>query len=140
MRRQIVCFLVILGFVAGAATADDLHGARTFLCAPLEATQCSPEGGCETGSPWKWDIPRFIMVDLEAKMLTTTKASGVDRTTPIRTLERAEDKIFIQGIELGRAYSFVLDEGTGIASFAVAMPELTVTAFGSCTPAVAVAP
>ena len=40
----------------------------------------------------------------------------------------------IQGYEDGRAFGFVIDEGNGIASMAVARDGSTVSAFGVCTP------
>ena len=68
-------------------------------------------------------------------MLATTKASGLDRRTPIQKMERDGGTVFIQGTEMGRAYSFVIDEAAGFASFAVVLTDMTITAFGACTPA-----
>jgi hypothetical protein len=68
-------------------------------------------------------------------MLSTTKASGLERTTPIQKSERDGEHIFVQGTEMGRGYSFVIDEDAGHASFAVVTPEFTITAFGVCTTA-----
>jgi hypothetical protein len=135
-QQRIVCAAGVLAVAAlvAPAAADNLTGASAFLCAPMEATVCTPEGGCETGPPFYWNIPSFIIVDLERLRLTTTEASGEDRLTPIKNLERDADQIYLQGIELGRAFSFVIDEDTGMASFAVARPGMTVTAFGACTP------
>jgi hypothetical protein len=47
---------------------------------------------------------------------------------------REEGKIFLQGIEKGRAFSFVIEEPSGEASIAVARQGLTVSVFGACTP------
>lgn len=137
MTHRITAIVVTILVLAAAnvATADDLEGAKALLCAPSQATVCSPADGCETGPLWKWDIPTFILIDLENQMLATTKASGLDRKTPIQNMERVGGEIFIQGTEFGRAYSFVINEAAGFASFAVVMTEMTITAFGACTPA-----
>jgi hypothetical protein len=66
--------------------------------------------------------------------MATTKASGEDRSTPIRTLERENGLIYIQGIEGGRAFSFVISESTGLLSVAVARDGKAVSVFGACTP------
>jgi hypothetical protein len=129
----VITVLAIAG--AGMASADDLEGAKAYLCAPSQATVCTPADGCETGPLWKWDIPTFILVDLQDEMLETTRASGLGRTTPIQKMERDGTNVYIQGTEMGRAYSFVIDEDAGFASFAVVMSNMTVTAFGACTPA-----
>ena len=135
-RRILVTAIAVLAMAgATAVTADDLEGATAFLCAPSQATVCTPTDGCETGPLWKWDIPRFIIVDLENEMLATTEASGLDRSTPIGRLQRDGERIFVQGTEMGRAFSFVIDEDAGFASFAVVLADMTVTAFGACTPA-----
>jgi hypothetical protein len=62
-----------------------------------------------------------------------TKASQENRTSPITTLSRTDGNIFLQGIEGGRAFSFVIDEETGRVTVAVSRDGLTVTVFGACT-------
>lgn len=137
MNRRLIAPAIAILTLAGAsvATADDLEGAEAFLCAPSQATVCTPTDGCETGPLWKWDIPTFIIVDLANEVLATTRASELERSTPIQKMERDGVQIFVQGTELGRAYSFVIDEDSGFASFAVVMTNMTITAFGACTPA-----
>jgi hypothetical protein len=56
------------------------------------------------------------------------------RDTPIENIEREGGLIFLQGIENGRAFSFVIVEASGVVSVAVAREDVTVTVFGSCTP------
>jgi len=96
---------------------------------------CGDDGDCETAVPWTWNIPQFIEIDLAGKKLATTKASGENRQTPIETMKREEGWIFVQGIEGGRAFSFAIEEATGLMSVAVARRGLTISVFGSCTPA-----
>ena len=61
---------------------------------------------------------------------------GIDRrlVTPIKNIERANGVIYLQGIEGGRAFSFVIAEGTGSFSVVVAIEGGTTTVFGACTP------
>ena len=66
--------------------------------------------------------------------MSTTKASGENRSTPMRTLEKENGLIFIQGIEQGRAFSLVIAESTGTLSVAVARDGKAVSLFGACTP------
>ena len=127
---------IALLVIAAPALADDLSGAEIFLCAPVQATHCTRDGGCETGPPWMWNIPQFIRIDLEAERVTTTRASEENRSTPIQQITRDSGLIFLQGVENGRAYSFVIAPETGMASFSVAADGLSVAAFGACTPEV----
>lgn len=114
--------------------ADELTGADAILCSAVEATLCGADGECESGPPWNWQIPQFLEIDLKKKLIRTTQASGEDRSTPIKNTERSDGKIFLQGVEQGRAFSFVISEQTGVASAAIAADEITVTVFAACTP------
>ena len=124
----------LMALAPSTSRADELTGHPRILCTAVQATVCSPEGGCTMGSPWDYNVPQFIEIDFDQKMLSTTKASGQDRSTPFKNLERNEGKIFLQGVEKGRAFSFVIDEASGDASIAVARQGMTVSVFGACTP------
>lgn len=120
--------------LAAPAFADSLAGSDTLLCSAVEATVCDADGECESGPPWDWDIPQFLEIDLKKRLIATTAASGENRTTPIRNQDRADGVIVLQGVQQGRAFSFVINESTGIASVAIATEDLTVSVFAACTP------
>ncbi len=137
MHRGFAFPAVVVAFACAAGTparADQLAGHDKILCTAVQATFCVVDGDCEVGAPWSWNIPQFIEVDLIGKRLSTTKASGENRSTPILNLSRAKGLIFLQGIEAGRAFSFVIEEETGMLSAAVAREGVTVGVFGACTP------
>ena len=50
-------------------------------------------------------------------------------------MERQDGVLFIQGIESGRAFSFVVEELTGILTASVARDGVSVSVFGACTDA-----
>jgi hypothetical protein len=129
---------VIVGLVVALAAsglwADDLTGASRFLCASVQATKCVEGGACGIDLPWNLNIPEFIEVDLTAKKLSTTAASGENRATPIAHLARENGLIVLQGFEMGRAFSFVITETTGHVAVAVATEGRAVAVFGACTP------
>ena len=129
----VVAGVVLVGSAMLPAWADNLKGADRFLCASVLATRCTEED-CETAPPWSWNIPEFIEVDLRARTMSTTRASGEARATPVKHLERESGLIVLQGTEAGRAFSFVITEETGALSAAVAREGITVGVFGSCTP------
>lgn len=117
------------------AHADDLTGANQLLCSTGQLAACFEDGTCENGSPAMLNVPAFIQVDLIKKQLSTTPASGENRATPIRHLERADGRIVLQGVEAGRAFSFMIDEKTGALTAAAAREGMGVVVFGNCTPA-----
>jgi hypothetical protein len=129
---------VLVGLVAILATsgvrADDLTGATRLLCASIQATACVEGGDCGIDLPWNLNIPEFIEIDLDAKKLSTTAASGANRSTPITHMTRENGLIILQGFEMGRAFSFVITEETGRVAVAVATEGRAVAVFGACTP------
>jgi hypothetical protein len=133
-RTKLFAVVGLVATVAGIAHAEDVTGADKILCAGVQATYCDTSGDCEIGMPWLWNMPQFIELHLDENRLSTTAAAPRPRQTAIRTLERADGEIYVQGVENGRAFSFVIDEISGIASIAIAADGLTVSVFGSCTP------
>ena len=132
--KRIQGTVLALLLVSAPLLADDLTGAERFLCTSTQVTICAAEGDCEIAPPWELDVPQFIVVDLVDKKLSTTQASGENRSTPIKNMEREGGLIFLQGVESGRAFSFVIAEDTGWLSAAVARDGLAVSVFGACTP------
>ena len=133
-RPRLGATIALVLVSAAPLAADDLTGADRFLCTAAQVTACYDDGECLTLPPWELNVPQFIEVDLEARTLSTTKASGQNRSTPIANLEREKGQIVLQGYENGRAFSFLITEKTGMASIAVAREGLGVSIFGACTP------
>ncbi len=135
MRKVLGFTLALILALAGqTAWADDLAGANRILCASVQATVCYEDGECAIDLPWNVNVPAFIEVDLDAKRLSSTNASGLNRTTPIKHVERQDGTIVLQGFEMGRAFSWIITEATGQVSVAVAFEGAAVAVFGSCTP------
>lgn len=136
MHARPVAFWAVLAssLLAPPAAADSLAGAERFVCSAIEASMCSADGECASNLAWDLKIPQFVLVDLPGGTLSTTEASNENRSTPILTQLREDGHIFVQGVEMGRAFSMVLEESSGRASIAIAMDGLTLGVFGACTP------
>jgi hypothetical protein len=131
--RQLIPVLVLL-LASTQLLADDVSGADTMLCTSVQAALCSAEGECQTGPPWNWNIPQFIIIDMKDNSIKTTEASGDSRATPFKQVTREEGLIFIQGVQNSRAFSLVIAEEDGLISAAIALDGLSVNVFGACTP------
>ena len=131
MKRTVVASLGLL--LSGAVLADNLGTADRLLCAPSQITICVEDADCYHAHPSELGVPDFLILDLKNKKIQTTKASEQTRTTPLSTVMRAGGTIYLQGIEGGRAFSFVIDEATGRLTVAVSRDGVAVTAFGACT-------
>ena len=131
MKRSVVASVGLLA--AGAALADDLQGADRLLCATGPITICVEDADCYPAHASELGLPDFLIIDLKNKKLQTTKASEQNRTTPFSAVMRVGGAIYLQGIEGGRAFSFVIDEGTGRLTVAVSRDGVAVSVFGACT-------
>lgn len=119
---------------ASPVAADTLKDASRMLCVPGTVSHCVNGEGCNSELPETENIPEFIEVDLKSKTIAATKASGEDRSTPIKIQSRIEGYIYLQGLENGRTFSLVISESTGDLTFAIAADGETAVMFGDCTP------
>jgi len=136
MRVRCAALTLLFSMICGPLLAEDLTGSKQFLCSAIEANMCRPGEGCEGGPPWNTQIPHFIVFDLDKRKIHTTEASHQSRSTEIKTLEREGELIVIQGYELGRAFSFIITEPTGLLTATIATDDGGVVSFGVCTPKV----
>jgi hypothetical protein len=134
MKRLILPPLALLALAGGSALADDVSGARYLLCSVVDVHFCLEAAGCVETVPEELNIPRFIHIDTKTHKLSTTPSSGENRETVADHLVRENGQLTIQGVEDGRAFSLFVHESTGLATFASAAENVSVTLFGACTP------
>jgi len=132
LRRALPAFATLC--VSGALLADDVTGSDSLLCYALSATRCGIAGTCVQTQPWELNLPDFLKLDLDAKLAMTTEASGELRETPIRTIERGDGMILLQGVQGERAFSWLITEDTGEGTLTVSSPAAGLTLFTVCTP------
>jgi hypothetical protein len=130
--RRVFVFCVVL-IAAGTANSENLTDVDEMICAPGQAMVCLETGDCYTTTPWEVALPDFVVIDLDKKLISTTKSSSEERTTNVSIVESDDGMIFLQGVERGRAFSVVIEEVTGRMTVSVSRDGLTVAAFGACT-------
>jgi len=117
-----------------AVWADDLTGKDRFLCSAGTLAACTEDGICFKESPASFDLPQFLEVDMGKKRLSSTKASGRDRSAEIVNLDRKNGRIVLQGVQGDRAFTLVIAEDTGLMSASVTFDGFNIGVFGACTP------
>lgn len=122
-------------FVGAAAHADSVEDVDRLVCSAGQVQICVEYDTCYPSSAGELGMPQFVILDLKKKRISTTEASEENRSTEIRTLQREEGQIYLQGVEGGRAFSFLIDEASGRMTVAVSRDGVSVTAFGACTDA-----
>ena len=130
------CLIACLGLLPGpVALADSVAGIDRLLCATGRIVLCFEDGECYPVLAGEADVPPFVVIDLEERLMSTTRASSENRTTAINSVVREDGVLYLQGVELGRAFSFLIDEASGRVTVAVSRDGFSVTVFGACTDA-----
>ena len=127
--------IVLAVLLSSGAAADDVTGSETLLCSASRIVACYEEGDCAELIAEEIGVPQFVVIDTKDGKVSTTKASGENRSTPIGKVNRADGLMFFQGVEQARAFSFVIHEQSGHLTVAVSRDGLSVSVFGSCTDA-----
>lgn len=128
--------IVCTGLLASnMAMAENLEGVDELLCAAGRAQICFENGECFAATPAELDIPSFVLIDTKKKTVSTTKASGENRSSLFSSVERSDQTIYLQGKEGERVFSFVIDEYSGFMTVGVIRDGISVTVFGACTDA-----
>ena len=133
MKRFAAASVGLLAFAP--LLAENISDADRIVCSPADVKLCFENGECFDTNPWEVDMPEFLIIDVRKKTISTTKVSGQDRTTTFSALTKTDDLLLMQGIEDDRAYSFVIEQETGILTASVARDGVSVSVFGACTDA-----
>ena len=131
MKKLIATLAGVL--VGGLVQAENLEGVDEIVCAATQVQICIEDDTCYSAAPWELDMPDFVVIDISKKTVSTTKASNRNRSTKFTSVTKDDGLIYLQGIEGGRAFSFVIDVATGRMTVAVSRDGLSVSVFGACT-------
>ena len=116
----------------GAANADEISGEDTFICTAWHAITCTTEATCNQTEAWRLDMPDFIKVDLDEKVLVTPERSDQPRFAMIGNVERNQGMLFLTGSQDARGYTWVINEATGEGTLAIVTDTTVVTLFTAC--------
>ncbi len=119
--------------VGGLVQADNLDGVDKMICAAAQVQICIENDACYAASAEELGVPDFVLIDINKKMISTTKASDENRSTAFSSVSKENGYIYLQGIEGGRAFSFVIEEAGGHMTVSVARDGVAVNVFGACT-------
>jgi hypothetical protein len=119
--------------IGGLVQADNLDGVDEMICAPSQVQICIENDTCYSATPADLGIPEFVIINMKKKMISTTKSSGLNRSTPFSSVSKSGGLIYLQGNEGERLFSFIIDVATGKMTVAVARDGISVSVFGACT-------
>lgn len=135
MIRKAAFFASIVMVATTPLLADNVEGYDDLLCSAMQAFECDrvEEGGCLAQPPEAVNMPLFMEIEIDEKVLHTTDISDEQRATEIRSANRTNGLLTLQGDELGRAFSIVIDEKRGSFVMSVTASDEVVVVYGACT-------
>ena len=128
---KIIAGLILFGLfvvVSPAFAGDGFDGTKPLLCASIEALDCDPGMPCERGIPEDMGAPQFLRIDF-----AKNEIAGPLRTTKIRSTEKDDDQIVLQGYEIGLGWTIAIDRVTGNMRITFAGGNTSFIIFGACT-------
>ena len=117
----------------GAASAAGFDGTTNLVCAAIDVIGCVNGPGCVEGQASSFELPQFMFVDFENKVVRATDESGHKEVSPIKNSEQTETQMILQGVENHRGWSAAIDRQTGRMTVSSAGPDVSFMIFGACT-------
>jgi hypothetical protein len=112
-------FLFLLATGTHPVLAGDFDGSKPLVCAMIEAFECGPDTGCESGTPESNGLSRFLRVDVGKKEVRTTKQSE-ERASKIEKVDHAGGVLLLSGTQNARGWTLTINESTGYMVLSVA--------------------
>jgi hypothetical protein len=131
--KKMILLVFFIFFLPLTSIGGDFDGTKSLICAVLEDFDCIPGDECLSGTAENMNIPQFLKIDFEEKVITGKRGDGKVRSTIVRNLERVDGKMILQGIQNGKAWSMVITEATGKMTVTAADDQVGFVVFGACT-------
>jgi len=139
MRNRTLSSALTLGLglttalLSGGASAAGFDGTSNLVCAAIDVVGCTDGPTCMQGQAHVFELPSFMFVDFENKLIRATDESGHKEVSPIKNFEQTEKQMILQGVENHRGWSAAIDRQTGRISVTLAGPDVSFMVFGACT-------
>jgi hypothetical protein len=119
--------------LSGGVSAAGFDGTANLVCAAIDVVGCVNGPGCMEGQASTFELPQFMFIDFEKKLVRATDESGHKEVSPIKNSERTEKQMILQGVENHRGWSAAIDRQTGKMIVTSAGPDVSFMIFGACT-------
>ncbi len=113
--------------------AGKVDGSAPALCAVIEAVECGISGDCYGGTAENVNLAQFLRIHFKEKKIKAQRGTE-NISSDIKTFEKTDSKLIMQGIESGRAWGIVIAQDTGKMSATISTDDGGFIVFGACTP------
>lgn len=117
--------------VAGGAQAA-FDGKSNLVCSAIDVVGCTDDAGCVQGRARTFDLPDFVVLDFEKKVVRATDESGHKEVSPIKNQEVTGTQLVLQGIENGHGWTLTVHRDNGRMSTVLVGEKLSLMLFGVC--------
>jgi hypothetical protein len=114
--------------VSPAFAGDVLDGTKPLLCSSIEALDCDPGEACVRGIPELMGAPQFLRIDF-----ANNEIAGPLRTAKIRSMQKDDNQIVLQGYDVEMGWTLAIDRVTGNMRITFAGGDAAFIIFGACT-------
>lgn len=139
MVNKIKLFSALAGIGVAAvmipygAYAGELDGSSNVVCATTDVVGCVDGPGCLQGHARTFELPEFMFIDFQQKVVRATRESGHKEVSPIKNLEQTGTQLILQGVENGHGWTISIDQKNGRMTTIASGQDLGFIIFGACT-------
>ena len=123
---------LIAALTAANLSADEITGKDRFICTAWRAISCSTADDCESTEAWRLNLPDFVKVDLTSRSIGTFAGANEERNSEIETVARRDGKVFLNGTQEDRGFTWVINDETGEGTLAIATDTTVISLFTVC--------
>lgn len=125
----VIGILMGLGMLPPAVAAAPMDGSTPLLCALSSVVECARGGSCDRSTTEEAQVPPFLRINVQQRLLSTVDGS---RTSPIASVQRANGRLMLQGMQNERVWGAVVNEETGQMSATVGEDDGAIVITGAC--------
>jgi hypothetical protein len=123
-----------IAIATGAASAAGLDGSANLVCVATHVVACTKTAVCVEGDASTFDLAEFVFVDFKAKVVKArTHGAAKNDESPIRSIEKSNTQLILQGAENGQGWGMSIDQTGGRMSAGIAGESASFMLFGVCT-------
>jgi hypothetical protein len=104
-----------------------------MVCAVIKVVGCAEGAGCVLGQAKDFDMPALVVFDAKQKVIRGTYESGNKEVSPVKSMERSNEHLILQGAEEGHGWDIAVDSKTGEMRGAVVGEAVSILVSGTCT-------
>ncbi len=105
-KLKAISLTICISMVPYQLASAKYDGSVPLLCAPIQAIECGVEDDCHRGTADSVDIPQFLKIDFEEKIIMAADES--EKKAIIKSLEHVDGKMIMQGTQNGRGWTMVI--------------------------------